>query len=51
MDFEQPFDVGSHTIKLGISIGTAIYPRDGTDMDALISYADSSMYRDKRSSA
>ena len=50
MDFEQPFEVGSQVIKLGISIGTAIYPRDGTDMDALISYADSSMYRDKRSS-
>ena len=47
--FEQPFNVGSHSIKLGISIGTAIYPRDGADMDALISYADSSMYENKRS--
>ncbi|HAJ93079.1 MAG TPA: hypothetical protein DCO71_10785 [Gammaproteobacteria bacterium] len=50
MDFEEPFEVGSHAIKLGISIGTATYPRDGTDMDALISHADSCMYRDKRSS-
>ena len=50
MDFEQQFDVGSQAIRLGISIGTAIYPRDGTDMDALISHADSNMYRDKRSS-
>ena len=48
VDFEQPFKVGAHAIKLGISIGTATYPRDGTDMDALISHADSSMYRDKR---
>jgi diguanylate cyclase (GGDEF)-like protein len=45
--FEQPVD--SHSIKLRISIGTAIYPGDGTDMDTLISYADSSMYEDKRS--
>jgi diguanylate cyclase (GGDEF)-like protein len=47
--FEQPFDVDSHPIILGISIGSALYPRDGTDMDSLISHADSSMYSDKRS--
>jgi len=47
--FEQPFDVDSHPIILGISIGSAIYPGDGTDMDALINQADSSMYGDKRS--
>jgi diguanylate cyclase (GGDEF)-like protein len=48
--FEQPFDVNSHSIILGISIGSAIYPQDGTDMDALIRHADSAMYHDKRSS-
>lgn len=47
--FEQPFDVNSDSIKLGISIGSALYPQDGADMDSLISYADSSMYKDKRS--
>jgi len=47
--FEQPFDVNSHSIILGISIGSAIYPGDGTDMDTLINHADSSMYKDKRS--
>jgi diguanylate cyclase (GGDEF)-like protein len=47
--FEQPFDVNSHSVVLGISIGTAIYPKDGTDMDALINHADSAMYQDKRS--
>jgi len=47
--FEQPFDVNSHSIRLGISIGSALYPGDGTDMDSLISHADSSMYGDKRS--
>jgi diguanylate cyclase (GGDEF)-like protein len=47
--FEQPFDVKSHSIILGINIGTAIYPRNGTEGDTLIRYADSSMYEDKRS--
>ena len=47
--FEQAFDVNSHSIILGISIGSAIYPGDGTDMDTLISHADSGMYGDKRS--
>jgi len=41
--------VNSHSIILGISIGSAIYPGDGTDMDTLISHADSGMYGDKRS--
>ena len=50
-DFEQPFDVNSHSIMLGINIGTAVYPRDGTEGDTLIRYADSSMYEDKRSGA
>ena len=30
--FEQPFDVNSHSIILGISIGSAIYPGDGTEI-------------------
>jgi len=47
--FEQLFYVDSHSIIQGISIGSAIYPGDGTDMDTLISYADSSMHRNKRS--
>jgi diguanylate cyclase (GGDEF)-like protein len=47
--FEQAFDVNAHSIMLGISIGSAIYPGDGTDMDTLISHADSGMYGNKRS--
>ena len=47
--FEQPFDVNTHSIILGISIGCAICPSDGTEMERLIRYADSSMYEDKRS--
>ena len=47
--FEQSFHVNAHSIILGISIGSAIYPGDGTEVDALIKHADSSMYEDKRS--
>ena len=47
--FEQPFNVNSHSIVLGINIGSAVYPENGTDMDALIACADASMYEDKRS--
>lgn len=50
MGFEQAFEVNYHSIILGISIGVAIYPEDGTDMDSLINHADSSMYEDKHSS-
>lgn len=47
--FEQPFYVDTESIKLGITVGSAIYPENGTDMDALIRYADCSMYRNKPS--
>lgn len=43
----QPLN--SQSIKLGISIGSAICPEPGTDIDTLIRNADSSMYRNKRS--
>ena len=49
MGFEQVFEVNSYSIKLGISIGAAIYPEHGTDMNTLIKHADSSMYEDKQS--
>ena len=47
--FEQPFSVNTYSIHLGISIGSATYPKDGIDIETLISSADSSMYEDKRS--
>jgi diguanylate cyclase (GGDEF)-like protein len=49
MGFEQAFEINYHSIILGISIGVAIYPEDGTDIDTLINHADSSMYEDKHS--
>jgi len=47
--FEQSFSVDSHSIKLGVSVGVAIYPQDAENIEALIRHADSMMYQDKRS--
>jgi diguanylate cyclase (GGDEF)-like protein len=35
-------------LKLGISIGAAIFPRDGNTYETLLATADSRMYRDKQ---
>lgn len=47
--FKQSFSVNSHIIKIGVSVGMAIYPRDGKNLEALLNHADLSMYNDKRS--
>lgn len=48
---ETPFQLGSqqHSVKIGVSIGIAIYPADGHEADALIMAADAAMYRAKES--
>jgi diguanylate cyclase (GGDEF)-like protein len=33
-----------HEVRVGMSIGVAIFPQDGTDVDALIAQADRAMY-------
>ena len=47
--FEQSFNVNSYSISIGISVGIAIYPRDGNSVETLLSHADLVMYDDKRS--
>jgi diguanylate cyclase (GGDEF)-like protein len=47
--FQQSFSLNSHSVRLGVSVGMAMYPRDGNDLETLLSYADLSMYEDKRS--
>ncbi len=47
--FEQNFSVDSHSIRIGVSVGVAIYPRDGNNLETLLSHADLFMYEDKRS--
>lgn len=44
----QPFKVGTKTLKLGASVGIAIYPKHGANMQVLIKHADSAMYYAKR---
>lgn len=45
--FEQPFMFDDHKLNSTISIGIAVYPDDGEDMDSLLKNADSAMYRVK----
>jgi diguanylate cyclase (GGDEF)-like protein len=44
---EQPLQVGDHTLKVGASIGVAVFPDDATDLEALCIAADLRMYDDK----
>jgi diguanylate cyclase (GGDEF)-like protein len=47
--FEQPFELpGGGGEALGVSVGVAIYPRDGNDGETLLSAADRALYRVKR---
>ncbi len=43
-----PGDSGRDRIEIGASVGIAVYPRDGADMDTLFKAADSAMYKAKQ---
>ena len=45
--FEEDFKVEVHQLKLGLSIGVAIYPTDGDDAKTLMANADAALYRAK----
>jgi diguanylate cyclase (GGDEF)-like protein len=42
--FDEPFQVNGHTLRGSASVGTALYPEDGTSKDSLLSAADAAMY-------
>ncbi len=42
------FHLQGHELTLTASIGVSLYPRDGTDGDSLLRYADAAMYEAKR---
>ncbi len=44
---ERPFEIRGQVIRIGLSIGVAIYPRDGTDPASLLANADAALYRAK----
>ena len=46
--FRSPLSINGDEHSLTLSIGIAIYPRDGTDMHELLKSADISMYRAKK---
>ena len=47
--FEHPFRCGDRELFLNASVGIAVYPEHGEDVEELLSHADVAMYRAKRS--
>ena len=43
----QKFVIGSHIITPSLSVGVAMYPDDGTNIEELINKADKAMYESK----
>jgi diguanylate cyclase (GGDEF)-like protein len=46
-EMQQPFVIETHSFNVGISIGIAVYPDNGTDADTLMRRADVAMYQAK----
>ena len=44
---DQPLQVGDHTLKVGASIGVAVFPDDANDLEGLCIAADLRMYDNK----
>lgn len=45
--FQEPFMCGEHEISTTVSIGIAMYPKDGTDSVSLLKHADLAVYKTK----
>lgn len=45
--FAPPFEVAGHDLRLTLSVGISIFPRDGKDVSSLVKNADAAMYRAK----
>jgi diguanylate cyclase (GGDEF)-like protein len=43
-----PYAIPGHEVSVTVSVGIALFPEDGTDLDRLLRVADHAMYRDKR---
>jgi diguanylate cyclase (GGDEF)-like protein len=45
--FDDSFDLAVRTVSVRASVGTALWPRDGETVEALMRHADRAMYREK----
>jgi diguanylate cyclase (GGDEF)-like protein len=45
--FRDDFEIDGHRIQIGLSIGGAVYPSDGTDAKELLANADAALYQAK----
>ena len=41
---DKPIDISGHELRLSVSIGIAVHPADGEDIDTLLKHADTAMY-------
>jgi diguanylate cyclase (GGDEF)-like protein len=48
---KEPLQLGDHTVRIGASVGIAIFPDDAADMEALCIAADLRMYENKHRTA
>lgn len=46
--FEEPVEVNYESVRIGLSLGVAIYPEDGEDAETLLQHADQAMYQSKQ---
>jgi diguanylate cyclase (GGDEF)-like protein/PAS domain S-box-containing protein len=44
---DDDIEIDGHRFELGLSIGMAVYPRDGEDITSLVANADAALYRAK----
>jgi diguanylate cyclase (GGDEF)-like protein len=46
--FKESFEADGYTIRGSVSVGSALFPDDGSDKDSLLSTADAAMYVNKK---